>query len=105
MRFGCLSWVPLFTAPLPPRRPRCGPRLSARPGVLAAMATAPRHDVLPFVLAQWCSVRKAWVELPGQYRSPQSAEQAAVERGIYRVVYVYDGRRIGMEPFARVGDD
>lgn len=69
------------------------------------MATAPRHDVLPFVLAQWCSVRKAWVELPGQYRSPQSAEQAAVERGIYRVVYVRHDRRLGMEPFARVGDD
>jgi len=58
-----------------------------------------------FVLAQWCSVTKDWQEMPGQYRSPQLAERAAVERGIYRVVYVCNGRRLGMEPFARVGDD
>ena len=69
------------------------------------MATDPQYDVPTFVLAQWCSVSKAWVELPGQYRSPQLAELAAVERGIYRVVYVCDDRRLGMEPFARVGDD
>jgi len=69
------------------------------------MATDPQYDVPTFVLAQWCSVTKAWQEMPGQYRSPQLAERAAVERGIYRVVYVCDGRRLGMEPFARVGDD
>ena len=69
------------------------------------MATDPEYDVPTFVLAQWCSVTKAWQEMPGQYRSPQLAERAAVERGIYRVVYVCNGRRLGMEPFARVGGD
>jgi hypothetical protein len=69
------------------------------------MATNPEYDMPTFVLAQWCSVTKDWQEMPGQYRSPQLAERAAVERGIYRVVYVCNGRRLGMEPFARVGDD
>jgi hypothetical protein len=35
----------------------------------------------------------------------QDAQRLAVERGIYRVVYQRDGRRLGMEPFAVLGDD
>jgi hypothetical protein len=35
----------------------------------------------------------------------QDAQRLAVEFGIYRVVYVRDERRLGMEPFAIIGDD
>lgn len=60
---------------------------------------APGHCLL----SQWCSVRKDWLDLPGEYHSLSHAEDAATERGIYRVLYVGDGRRIAMEPFGRIG--
>lgn len=70
------------------------------------MGTQPRLESAYFTLAQWCSVSKAWHDLPGRYDSMRHAEDAATERGIYRVVYVCDERRLGMEPFAKVaGDD
>jgi hypothetical protein len=69
------------------------------------MGTQPRPESAYFTLAQWCSVNKAWHDLPGQYESIRHAEDAATERGIYRVAFVSGGRRLTMEPFARVGDD
>jgi hypothetical protein len=70
------------------------------------MATA--HDPTAaafFLLTAWCTATRQWLDLPGRFDSPQDAERLAVERGIYRVVYVCDGRRLGMEPFAIVGAD
>jgi hypothetical protein len=59
-----------------------------------------------FVLAVWCTVSKAWHDLPGRYESPGQAEDAATERGIYRVVFVCDGRRLALDPFAKIaGED
>lgn len=58
-----------------------------------------------FVLAAWCTVSKAWQEQPEQYDSVWEAQAAATARGIYRVIYLRDGRRLNMEPFAIVGDD
>jgi hypothetical protein len=72
---------------------------------MPAMNTDTHAGTPCFVLAQSCSVSKAWHDLPGHYQSPQHAEDAATERGIYRVVCVCNGQRIGMEPFAKVGGD
>jgi hypothetical protein len=70
------------------------------------MATAhDRNATAFFLLTAWCTASRQWLDLPGRFDSPQAAERLAAERGIYRVVYVCDGRRLGMEPFAIVGDD
>jgi hypothetical protein len=64
-----------------------------------------KHDPTAFfLLAAWCTATRRWLDLPGRFDSVQAAQGLAVERGIYRV-YVCDGRRLGMEPFAIVGDD
>jgi hypothetical protein len=57
-----------------------------------------------FVLAAWCTASKAWHEQPGQYESAWQAQDAATERGIYRVAYVRKGRRLDMEPFVIMGE-
>lgn len=59
-----------------------------------------------FVLAAWCTATKTWGQAaPGRYDSPSDARRMAVERGIYRVIYVCEGRQCALEPFALVGDD
>lgn len=73
---------------------------------MPSMDTDTLADPDHFALDQWCSVSKTWRDLHGQYESPRHAEDAATERGIYRVVFVRNGQRHGMEPFAKVcGDD
>jgi hypothetical protein len=57
------------------------------------------------VLAAWCTASKAWHDQPGQYESTWQAQAAATERGIYRAVYVREGRRLDMEPFVIIGTD
>jgi hypothetical protein len=57
-----------------------------------------------FVLAAWCTASRAWHDQPGQYESNWQAQAVATERGIYRVAYLRDDRRVDMEPFAIVGD-
>jgi hypothetical protein len=57
-----------------------------------------------FMLSAWCTTAKAWHGHEGQYESSWQAQAAATERGIYRVSYLRDGRRLDMEPFAIVGD-
>lgn len=69
------------------------------------MNTKPDDATAYFVLAAWCTATKAWQAAPGRYESPDDARRMAVERGIYRVVYVREGRQCGLEPFALVGDD
>lgn len=69
------------------------------------MGTQPRLESAYFTLAHWCSVSKAWHEMPGRFASAQDAERTAAERGIYRVTYVCEGRRCDLEPFALVSDD
>jgi hypothetical protein len=69
------------------------------------MATFPNDGEAFFLLAQWCTVAKAWRELPQRFDAMHEAEQAATERGIYRVTLWCDGRRLDMEPFARVGEE
>ena len=51
---------------------------------MLGMATLPPSKSAYFVLAQWCSLTKAWLDLPGHHDSPQQAERAATERGVYR---------------------
>jgi hypothetical protein len=58
-----------------------------------------------FVLSAWCTASKDWHDQEGQYESIWQAQAAATERGIYRVSYLRDGRRMDMDPFAIVGDD
>jgi hypothetical protein len=57
-----------------------------------------------FVLSAWCTASKAWHDQPGQYGSNWQAQAVATERGIYRVAYLRDDRRVDMEPFAIVGE-
>lgn len=66
-----------------------------------------KHDdaTAYFVLTAWCTVAKAWQETPGRHASVQDAKRMAIERGIYRVAYVCDGRRCALEPFVLIGDD
>lgn len=69
------------------------------------MATADRKaESAYFILTAWCTVAKAWHEIPGRHGSVQDAERMATERGIYRVTYFCEGRRCDLEPFALVGD-
>ncbi len=58
-----------------------------------------------FVLAAWCTAGKAWHDLPQRYGSAADARGAARERGIYRVGYVCEGRRLDLDAWAVVGDD
>jgi hypothetical protein len=57
-----------------------------------------------FVLSFWCTASKAWHDQQGHYESTWQAQATATERGIYRVSYLRDGRRMDMEPFAIVGE-
>ncbi len=41
------------------------------------MATAPNDGEAFFFLARWCTVAKAWKELPLRFDSMHEAEQAA----------------------------
>jgi hypothetical protein len=70
------------------------------------MATKDNRPATAFILlTAWCTVTRQWLELPGRFDTVQDAQRLAVERGIYHVVYQHDGRRLGMEPFAVLGDD
>jgi len=68
-----------------------------------------KHHTQPaaghFLLSVWCTARKAWQDLPERFASPGEAERRARDRGIFRVVFVCEGRRLSLEPFALVGDD
>jgi|694.fasta_scaffold06534_3 hypothetical protein len=55
-----------------------------------------------FVLVAWCTVAKAWHDLPGRHASVQDAERAVTDPGIYRVAYINSGRRCDLEPYARM---
>jgi hypothetical protein len=73
-----------------------------------AHAMQPQPEPEPdayFVLAVWCTAARAWHDLPARYGSAPDARDAARERGIYRVCYVCDGRRLDLDAFAFVGDD
>ncbi len=69
------------------------------------MSTKPEQATPYVMLTAWCTATKAWREVPGKYESICQAEDAATERGIYRVAFVSGGRRLEMEPFARVGGE
>lgn len=69
------------------------------------MATESSNLTAYFVLTAWCTATKAWQAAPGRYDSVGDARRMATERGIYRVVYVCEGRQCALEPFAIVGDD
>mgnify|MGYP006289135909 CR=1 FL=1 len=58
-----------------------------------------------FLLAAWSTTDKAWCDLPQRYSTAPDARDAARERGIYRVAYVRDGRRLDLDTWAVVGDD
>ncbi len=59
-----------------------------------------------FVLAAWCTTAKSWNDRGEKFRSVAEARDAAVQaRGIYRIAYVRDGRRLDLEPFGFIGDD
>jgi hypothetical protein len=58
-----------------------------------------------FVLSMWCTATKAWHDLPSVYQFVGEAEQAATERGIYRVAYLRAGKRLDLEPFGVLGSD
>ena len=55
------------------------------------------------LLSRWCSTASEWADLAEHYASVGAAETAAVERGIYRVVVVWGGRRLALEPFGVIG--
>ena len=57
-----------------------------------------------FLLSAWCTHTKRWLDMKPRFVSPGDAEQAVAERGIYRVVFVREGRRLPGEPFAWVGE-
>lgn len=57
------------------------------------------------VLWAWCTASKGWDVQPGEYESKWQAAAAATERGIHRVSYLRDGRRMEMEPFVIMGED
>jgi hypothetical protein len=58
-----------------------------------------------FALSMWCTATKAWHDLPAVYQFVGEAEQAATERGIYRVAYLRAGKRLDLEPFGVLGSD
>jgi hypothetical protein len=58
----------------------------------------------PFILlSRWCGQTSSWRDLPGRHDSVGAAESAAMERGIYRIVFVCGDRRLPMEPFVVIG--
>jgi hypothetical protein len=63
------------------------------------------NDDAYFVLAAWCTADKEWRDLPARWEAPADAQGAACGRGIYRVAYVLEGRRLDLNTFAVVGDD
>jgi hypothetical protein len=58
-----------------------------------------------FVLSAWCTQTKCWIDLEPHFESPGDAERAVAERGIYRVVFVREGRRLPCDPFAWIGEN
>ena len=59
-----------------------------------------------FRLQAWCTTTRTWRDLHEDYTSPAEARSAAAaERGIYRVFYVREGRRLPVDLFAVVGDE
>jgi hypothetical protein len=59
-----------------------------------------------FVLAAWCTMAKSWKDRAEKFESVAEAQDAAVQaRGIYRIAYVRNGRRLDLEPFGFIGDD
>ncbi len=73
---------------------------------MGGMATADNSNSTAFfLLTAWCTATRQWLDLPGRFDTPQAAQRLAVERGIYRVVYKRDGRRLGLEPFAVIGSE
>jgi hypothetical protein len=54
------------------------------------------------LLELWEPIRKAWVAAPAHHESIAAATAAAVERGVYRVVFVNRDRRLEMDAFAIV---
>lgn len=69
------------------------------------MAAESNERTTYFVLTAWCIATKTWQATPGRYDSPSNARRMATERGIYRVIYIREGRQCALEPFALVGDD
>jgi hypothetical protein len=59
-----------------------------------------------FTLAAWCTVTKAWVDHEQQFASAAEAQAAALQaRGIYRISYLCNGRRLDLEPFGFIGHE
>ena len=58
-----------------------------------------------FLLSAWCTHTKRWLDMKPRFVSPGDAEQAVAERGIYRVLFVREGRRLLGEPFAWIGEN
>jgi hypothetical protein len=67
------------------------------------MAANNESELGYFLLSAWCTHTKSWQDMTPRFVSPGDAEQAVAERGIYRVVFVHEGRRLPCEPFALVG--
>jgi len=61
-------------------------------------------DETAFRLQAWCTTTRMWRDLHEAYTSPTEARSAAgAERGIYRIFYVREGRRLPVDLFAVVG--
>jgi hypothetical protein len=58
-----------------------------------------------FVLSSWCTATKTWREAPARYCTPDDARATAVERGIYLLAYVREGKRCDLDAWAVVADD
>ena len=87
-------------------RTKVVPRLLHYPGRGDALGTenSSNSDGF-FVLAAWCTVAKAWRDLDDRFESVADARDTAVQaRGIYRIAYVRNGKRLDMDPFGFIGD-
>lgn len=69
---------------------------------MAAGRETKRTDQV-ILLSCWCAQTSSWRDLPGRHDSVGAAESAAMERGIYRIVFVCGDRRLAMEPFGVIG--
>jgi len=69
---------------------------------MAAERETKRTDQF-ILLSCWCAKTSSWRDLPGRHDSVGAAESAAMERGIYRIVFVCGDRRLAMEPFGVIG--
>ncbi len=58
-----------------------------------------------FVLSAWCTHGKRWIDLEPRFCSPGDAERSVGERGIYRIVFVREDKRVPCEPFAWIGEN